>query len=134
MSMSTVVLTHRAAALVGEIAMATREGWSLHRIHELEDARATALEELHGHAIAEDVVRGIEGDDDVTLGRLLSFALLLDVDAPRAAIAIRVVRDRLHEHAVAVHLAGRNTQRSGREGVPHNMNYSSCSAGVDQWR
>ncbi|ANN16235.1 hypothetical protein SD37_11665 [Amycolatopsis orientalis] len=130
------VLTHRAAALVGEIAMAQREGWSAHRIHELEDIRATALEELHGHAIAEDVERGIEGDDALMLGRLLEFALLLDVEAPRTAIAVRVLRDRLHGQALDQwsRYLGLLREKSGRAGAAHGKGCRCCGAGVAQWR
>lgn len=130
------VLTHRAAALVGEIAMATREGWSAHRIHELEDDRSTVLEELHGRAIAEDVERGIEGDGDVALGRLLEFGLLLDVNAPRTAIAIRVVRDRLHGRALDQwsRYLGLLAEGPVRAVSPHGKDCRCCGAGVGQWR
>lgn len=56
---STDTLTHRAAALVGEIAMATREAWSLHRIHELEATRADVLGVLQGQALEENDVRDV---------------------------------------------------------------------------
>ena len=52
---TTDVLTHRAAALVEEIAMATREQWSTHRIDELKMVRAEVLDELHERALAEDI-------------------------------------------------------------------------------
>lgn len=177
-TLTTDVLTHRAAALVGEIDMATREGWSAHRIHELEEIRVevldelhgraaventardtvarfaktdsetlsfivesrkelpdpmypevnvfliqAALEELHGRAIAEDVERGIEHLDDEGLGLSLEFALLLDVQVPRTAIAIRVLRDRLHEHA----LAERPVSHAEPEECEHGLSAWLCT-------
>jgi hypothetical protein len=98
----------------------------------------------HGLAIAEDIERGIAHLDDETLGLSLEFALLLDVSAPRNAIAIRVLRDRLHQHALDEYQAVRNaqgfedswrgTQRSGVAGAPHGKGCSCCGAGVSQWR
>jgi hypothetical protein len=61
---------------------------------------AAMVDELHGRAIAEDIERGIAHLDDDALALSLEFALLLDVTAPRTAIGIRILRDRLHGHAV----------------------------------
>lgn len=51
-------LNHRAAELVGEIAMATRKGWPASRIGELAEIRREVLDELHGRALAEAAERG----------------------------------------------------------------------------
>lgn len=136
MPMSTESLTHRAAALVDEIAMATREAWSPHRIHELEDMRADALEDLHGRAIAEDIERGIEHLDDVALGRCLEFALLLDVSVPRTAVAVRLLRDRLHGLALDQwsRELGLFVEEPDRTRTPHGKGCTCCGAGVAQWR
>ncbi|MFD5089365.1 hypothetical protein ACFWMR_02100 [Amycolatopsis thailandensis] len=129
-------LNHRAAELVGEITEATRKGWPAHRIRRLEAIRVEVLEELHGRAIAEDVERGIDGNDDLMLGRLLEFGLLLDVNAPRTAIAIRVVRDRLHGRALDQwsRYLGLLTKEPVRTNLPHSKGCSCCGAGVSQWR
>lgn len=89
------------------------------------------LDELHGRAIAEDVERGIEHLDTLALGGCLEFALLLDISVPRNAIAIRVLRDRLHEHALD---EWRSTQRPGWTSTPHGKGCDCCGPGVSQWR
>ncbi|RSN26515.1 hypothetical protein DMC63_01380 [Streptomyces sp. WAC 05977] len=94
--MSTDSLTHRAAALVDEIAMAEREGWSARRIAELRTIREEVLGALHERAIEDDVERRIRWTPLRSLQSMLAFAELIDTSPPRTMIAVRVVRSEVH--------------------------------------
>ncbi|MFD6073534.1 hypothetical protein [Amycolatopsis lurida] len=121
----------------------------------MNDTRTCAMpgDHEHDHEMCNDVVigriedeilAGIADLDDVTLGLLLKFGLLLDLGSLRNEIAVQVLRDRLHENAAAEYEAVRNlarfddrwraSQRSGADGAPHGKACPCCSAGVAQWR
>lgn len=122
MPMSTDTLTHRAAALVEEIAMATREQWSATRIGELAAIREEVLDELHGRAADENDVRDVTAvlETEEVQGLLL-------VASEEKAVLLReelARRARVQTPATVVIASG----------ARHGKNYPGCSAGVDQWR
>ncbi|MFD5245027.1 hypothetical protein ACFWIW_10810 [Amycolatopsis sp. NPDC058340] len=137
--MSTDSLTHRAAALVDEIAMAEREGWSAKRIAELTATRQEVLDELHERAHADDVLRSIRHLEDRSLRSMAAFAELIDQSSPRTAIAIRVVRELLHKRTYFADGVWHCNCHAAENAQPaqkpqHGKGCSCCGAGFAQWR
>lgn len=132
---TTDALTHRAAALVDEVAMATREVWSTKRIAELAAIRVAVLDELHSRAYADHVDRSVRRLEDRTLQNMLVLAELIDQSAPRTAIAIRVVREELHRRAYLVDGVWRCNCHAAANVRPardarHGRGCACCGAGV----
>lgn len=106
------------------------------------DTRTCAFpgDQEHDHEMCNDVVAeriehevlaAIADRDDETLGFMLEFASLLDRSSLRNMVAIQVLRDRLHEHALD---EWRSTQRPGWTSTPHGKGCDCCGPGVSQWR